>query len=301
MTRQSTFQKLSTGWQLGKIAFRFVEHHKKTLLFTFVSGIFYTLTGISFLALILGNNILRLAFSSHATSYFSWFLCFMFFFISISMSVFMQVALSFYTAQLLEERPASIRASLNRSLERLDVILGWGLFDATVGTVISALRSKKRSLAASILSFFLGAAITLSWKIISFFVIPLIALQQDGLIDTIKLSTDTMKKTWGQSLGAHFNVSLIGTLFIIFWYALFFGTLFAILNYTQPHPLSGRTVLFSGILGITAFIIPIFIVMLVTSTIMTILKTALFHYSQNKPTGPFSTHLLKNSFVTTIE
>ncbi len=297
METQSLSQKISTGWRLGKIAFVFIENHKKILFFNFLSGILYAITGLFFLALIIENSALRLAFSSQSFHSSSSLLCFLFLFISITSSVITKVALSFYTAQLFEGKPASIRASFVRSFHRLQTIIGWAFFDATIGTFLSALRSEKKGLSMSILALILKTTISISWSIISFFVVPLIALQDYGLIDTIKCSTETMKKTWGETIGATFNVNLIGALFITLWYTLFFGSLYLIITYAQPHPLPTQNILFIGILGITGIIIPLFVVMLIMTTVTTILKTALFNYTQNKPTGPFDKQLLKNSFI----
>ncbi len=283
------------GWQLGSTGFNFIKNHTATLLFSFFSGCLFILTFLFFIIPFIGVSITEKSLSNH------WVLGFLFLFLTTVFSTWMKVSLSIYTNALFENNPISTITSAGRALSRLFAIAQWAFVDAIVGTIVKIVRRKNNNegFIASILRSLLGIALELGWNILTFFVIPLIAFEDLSLMATIEESGSIIKKTWGPSAGATFNIGFMGIWWLLGWYLLFFGPFTIYCKYFLEEPVMPEKALFLVIFAVLAFTIPLLIMGIITSTVKIIIKTALFNYTRNKPTGPFEADLLKISFAPT--
>jgi uncharacterized membrane protein YeaQ/YmgE (transglycosylase-associated protein family) len=292
MTNQIV-QNTEIGWRLGSTGFNFIKDHKATLLFSFFSGCLFALTLLFFAIPFIGVTITENSLSHH------WVLGFLFLFLTTVFSTWMKVSLSIYTNAIFENNPISTITSAGRALSRLFAIIEWAFVDAVVGTIVRALRTKNNNegFLASILSRLLGAALELGWNVLSFFVIPLLAFENLSLFKTIEESGTILKKTWGESAGASFNIGFMGIGWLFGWYLLFFGPLTIYCKYFLEQPVMPEKAIFIITIGVLAFVVPLLIMAIVISSVKIIVKTALFNYTRNKSTGPFETDLLKISFA----
>ena len=283
------------GWQLGSTGFNFIKDHTATLLFSFFSGCLFVLTLLFFIIPFIGASCAEGSFSHH------WMLGFLFLFLTTVFSTWMKVSLSIYTDALFENNPIGIITSASRALSRLFAIAQWAFVNAVVGTIVKLLRRKNNNegLITSILSRLLGATLELGWSVLTFFVIPLLAFEDLSLMATIEESGNILKKTWGQSAGATFNIGFMGVGWLLGWYLLFFGPFAIYCKYFLEEPVMPEKAIFLTIFAVMAFIIPLLIMSVIVSTVKTIVKAALFNYTRNKPTGPFEANLLKISFAPT--
>jgi len=82
----------------------------------------------------------------------------------------------------------------------------WSLLSATVGVVLNAV---SRSYAGGkIVAMFAGAA----WTLVTFFIVPTLILEPGTIGQAIKRSTETFKRTWGETLAMNFSVGTFMTL-----------------------------------------------------------------------------------------
>jgi hypothetical protein len=283
------------GWQLGSTGFNFIKNHPATVLFSFFSGCLFLLTLLFFIIPFIGTAFTQDSLSRHCV------LGFLFLFLTTVFSTWMKVSLSIYTNALFENNSIGILTSAGRALSRFFAIVEWAFVDAIIGTIVRALRRKNNNegLIASIISRLLGATLELGWNVLSFFVIPLLAFEELSLFATIEESGNILKKTWGESAGATFNIGFLGIGWLFGWYLLFFGPFTIYCKYFLERPVVQEKAVFLTIFAVTAFVIPLLIVGIIISTVKIIVKTALFNYTRNKPTGPFENNLLKISFAPT--
>lgn len=287
-----TLENAKIGWRLGSVGFQFIKTHRITLLFSFFSGCLYVLTLLFFLLPFLSISLAEHSFSHH------WLLAFLFLFLTTVFSSLMKVALSIYTNAFFEGMPLGFFGSIAHAFLRLFAIAQWAFIDSVIGTLVKALRTKNKNegILFSILSQLVGTALQLGWNVFTFFVIPLLAFENLSTIETIKESAEILKKTWGPTAGATFNIGFIGLGWLLTWYLFFFGPFTVYCKYFLEKPVATEKTVFLIICGSMAFIVPLILMSMLVTTVTTIVKTALFNYTQQKPTGPFAADLLKISF-----
>ena len=90
----------------------------------------------------------------------------------------------------------------------------WGLISGTVGILIRSIESlsesKNKAVAAlgMVVSWILRAA----WWITTFFVVPMIVLDNLGVGESMSKSPELFKKTWGENVVSMVGTGLIGFL-----------------------------------------------------------------------------------------
>jgi hypothetical protein len=305
------FVKVRRGWLMGLIAYEFIMENKKVLLFTLFSTILICITALSMIGFILVKtgfieSIRQSILHQHAVGkiqhhiphsigYAVGFLV-----LTSIISIFVDVALAFYVGNIFENKPSSFTESLSRSFSRFIIILEWAVISYIIGVIAQSIRNQK-GFFGKIIGWLISGLLELAWSILTFFVIPIIATEDLGIIAAIEKSGQSMKKTFGQNVGATFALgtanfilfSIVSTLvwgiaFICWW--LFAPAL--------PYSHQGAMVMTFIVLGLIA--LPILIVTPITSAANTIFRVASYNYANGKPTGPFSTQMIKESFVAKV-
>lgn len=160
---------------------------------------------------------------------------------------------------------------------RAGALFGWAAVNATVGTVLQAIRERAGVLGLAV-SWLAGAA----WTVITWLVVPVIIVEGLGPIAAIKKSAHLLKQTWGENLIAQIGLGALGFLLA----------------------LPGMVV--AGLLWLVAPVVSIivfFLWIVVTGTLMAALgaiyRTALYRYAAGLPTGEgFSQEMLAGAFGT---
>lgn len=296
----SFWTRVKRGWQMSLISYEFIMKHKKVLLFTMAPVVFLCVTIIS----ILGILITKTSFLNNVVAgnkdivYFAspipWFVTFIILFFILK--VLMDVALSHYISNIFGKKEGSFLNSLGRGFSRLWTIIKWSIIDYLVGIVASNIKNQK-GIIGKFIGWFLGNLISLAWAIATFFMIPIIAQEELGIIDSIKKSGNAMKKTFGQNVGATFALGIAN--FILFtivssviWLTAFLG--FYLFAPSMPYTETGA--LIATFTAMITFAAPFFLTLPFTIAAGTIFKTASYNFSQGKPIGPFSTQEIKDSF-----
>ncbi len=136
---------------------------------------------------------------------------FCYYLVSYFVVVFFNVALIHCANKVLNNQETSVGDGLRAATKRLGPILAWSLVGATVGMILKTI-SERVAIVGQIVVALLGGA----WNIVTFFVIPTLAIEGVGPITAIKTSFATIKKTWGESLIGNIGVSTaIGLLSLI--------------------------------------------------------------------------------------
>lgn len=170
----------------------------------------------------------------------------------------------------------SFSYGIKQAMQCLPSIFAWGLISGTVGVILKILEStaqdQKSPLAAvaMVTSFLLGAA----WWMLTFFVIPSMVLDKNGVFDSMKTSPNLFKSTWGENVGATGGIGIIQ----------FFASMLVVL---VCFPL-----FFLGEYGIiTGIILSIFAFGLVTlffTTVDSVNRASLFYYAKTGEMPPMA-------------
>lgn len=152
-------------------------------------------------------------------------------------------------------------------------VIGWALLSTTVGLLLNLIQDKMKGAGGAIIKL-IG---DMAWAIASFFAIPIIAANDVGPIEALKLSVNTFKSRWGSAVRVQLRMGIYGIGLVVLAIVGFFIVAIA---WKASHIL--------GIaLGIVV-VIALLIAMLVLSAIGAYARVALYRYSAGLSTPGFS-------------
>lgn len=174
----------------------------------------------------------------------------------------------------------SFGEGLSNALRHVVPILGWALLSATVGVVLQFIR-KRGGIVGQIASAIAGGA----WGLVTFFVVPVLVLEDKGVFDAMKESAFLSRKTWGESIIGTGSIMLV---FVITGIIGFFGVLATLIF---------GNVVFFGI-ALVLFIALLIVLAVVAAAMQGIFVTALYSYAKNGTVpSAFNRDLIQNAFV----
>ncbi len=164
---------------------------------------------------------------------------------------------------------------------RLGSIFGFAVINATVGVVVSALRSRSNTggrIAAS-----LGGA---AWNIATFLVVPVIAAKGISPIDAIKESGSLLRHTWGEQIIGSGGIGLVlGVLMVIV----------AALGALLAFAVSSSVAALVSIIAITVLIVAVLAV--INSSLNGIYRAAVYHYADvGEVAAQYEPELIQGAF-----
>lgn len=262
-----------------------MRSHPSLAIFPIISGIATLLVSISFILPIFFSLKASGTFDSHNSnepqfSAIYYVISFCYYLISYFVVVFFNVGLIHCANKVLNNEPTSVGDGLRAAMKRLGPILGWSLIGATVGMILRTI-SERVGFVGQIVVALLGGA----WNIVTFFVVPTLAIEGIGPIAAIKTSFETIKKTWGESLIGNIGVSTaVGLMALI------------------PIPLM-IAVMFTGsvwaILAVVVISALYWLALAIVGSCLTgIYTTAVFHYARTGSVpNVFSTEQIQMAFM----
>lgn len=248
------FTKMSNGWQLGISSFKVLNANKGLMLFPIMSGLSMLLIfGLSGYLLYTGGD--SVIDSIEPGSIWFYALILAFYLVNYFVVVFFNMALIHCATLYYNGEDVSISKGLKFSVSRLPVIFSWALFAATVGTVLQIIQDN-----VGWLGKFITGLIGIVWGVATFLVVPVLAYENGGPVDAVKRSAYLMKQKWGEGIGASFSFGLLLFPFFI---------VFAIVSY-------GVGYYTDEMIGIAAFVLSMGLLFVVSSTLQSIVISALY-------------------------
>jgi len=192
---------------------------------------------------------------------------------------FFQAGLFFVVQGRFTGQNLSLKDGINSAQKQINKILLWSLVLATVGLVLQIIASKSKII-GSIVSSILGAA----WNILTYFSLPALVIGNLDVKESFKESANIMKKTWGEAIIVNFGVGLFFGVITFLLIALSIGIIVLVPTFAVIASV------------ITLFVIAIIIMTIISSTLSSIFKLALFDYARTGrvPQG-FSEDIIKNT------
>lgn len=285
--------KLSRSWSLTKQSWSILAEDKRLLIFPVVSGTLTVLICASFIvpAVVLGMHDKVPAGDEHEKQtlvqqlgiigLLGMFACY---FVVNFVTVYFNVALMACVFKRFDGQAAGPMDGIQFANTRLGKIAGWAAINATVGTVIQALKERADFLGRLVLG---GAG--LAWQIATFFVVPVMIVENVGPIEAVKRSTSVLKKTWGESL-----VTQMGVSFVLFLFALAIGGLIILPSIVLGIALH---VWIIPVLGLTIGIVAWLALIAVGSAMKTVLVAACYRFAQTgECPGIFEAEAVEGAF-----
>lgn len=199
--------RIKRSWKLAQASLEVLKQDKELLIFPLVSGIVMIFVTLTFLIPTLVGNIFDRLINT-GVPVFGYVVLFLFYLVQYFVVYFNSTALVGAAMIRLRGGDPTVKDGFQIALSRILPIAGWSLVSATVGLLLNMLSrnsEKKGGGVRSIVSSLLGAA----WNVITFLVVPVIAVEGVGPIKAIKRSWNLLKRSWGEQIAGTISIGLV--------------------------------------------------------------------------------------------
>jgi hypothetical protein len=209
--------RIRRGWRITKLGIHVVKADPELILYVLFSAIMsilsfgavLTLTGG--LGFVIGNDE---GFEGGVAlgTFLSYFI------VSIIVVFWNAAIVASAYERLTTGRNPSFSYGIKQAMKCLPQIFAWGLISGTVGLIINFFEGMASSdnIIVSILGRIIASLIRFAWWMTTFFVIPIIVLEKNGVFESMKESPELFKKTWGENIVASMGTGIINFLVILF-------------------------------------------------------------------------------------
>ncbi|MBP9759985.1 MAG: hypothetical protein KBD24_01300 [Candidatus Pacebacteria bacterium] len=176
-------------------------------------------------------------------------------------------------------RDLAFRDGMNVATAHIGKIFLWSTLSATVGLVLRLIAERSKLLGRIVIAL-VGAA----WSIVSYFIVPVLILEELSVVGSLKKSAETIKRSWGETAIVNIGVGLFFFILTLLGMLVLAGLLFT----QQP------ILIFTGL---ALFLVYVLALSVISSTLNIIFKVVLYEYV-TKGTVPqgFSDELLHSAF-----
>jgi len=280
------FERIAIGWQLTKQSFQVLKAEKSLVIFPLLSGIACLMVVASFAAPIWMSGTADLISEHQGKSQLeplAYVVMFFFYLANYFVIVFFNSALVACAVIRFNGEDPTPADGLRVAMSRLPQIFGWALVAASVGMILKLIESRSEKLGALVASL-----VGMAWSIVTFFVVPVIVVEQAGPITALRRSTAILRKSWGESLSANLGVGLITSLVCIPAVLLIGGGVALV----SSHQLA------LGVALLAVGGVAVLLISLVSSALSSIVLAALYLYgTTDRVPSAFDETLLREAFA----
>jgi hypothetical protein len=266
------FTRMKQGWELTKKAWSVVRRHPRLAKLPLTGGVLAVVAAL----VLAGPGVFLANADQDATRLVGYVLIALGSYAASFLVIYYNVILAAAANDALEGREPDVAAARLIAKRRIPVIAGWALVSALVSVAFAVLRDRgglPGRIAAT-----LGAAI---WGLVTFLVIPVLALEGVGPIEAIKRSGSLVKNRWGQQVTGNFVIGGIGTVFT------FVGAAAIVGGVALMASGSGWGVL-GGVLVVAGLVIAVAAAVFAGAT-RGVFGVALYHFvAEDRAVGPFT-------------
>jgi Family of unknown function (DUF6159) len=231
------------------------------------SGIFCLLVSIVVLGgaglLFLNPIDVAAALKHHSMSQRMWVCLFLFYLANYFVIVFFNLALISAASSRLAGGQATINDGLEVAWQRKSKIVQWALLSATVGILLRMIEER-----TSWLGRLVGRLMGMAWTLASYFVIPVLAVENVGPAEALQRSSELFRNTWGEELVGGYSFGLIFSLLALPGVGL---------------PFLGRNLGPSGIAaGVALAVLYWILLAIVSAAVQGVFVAALYRYAKTR-------------------
>lgn len=263
------------SFRLVKESYSILKKDKELILFPIISGVAGIVLLISFLIMMFSTSLF-----GDAGALISYPIIFLYYLLSYFIIIFFNTGLIACANIRLNGGDPKFKDGLDIAMKNIGKIFAWALISATIGMILRWL-SEKSGLIGRIVIGLIGMA----WSLLTFFVVPVMILENVSVTDSIKKSGALFKKTWGENVVGQFSMGLV------FFLLALLGIIPIVMGvFSGSVPLMivffGITFLYWLILGI------------LNASLSGIFMTALYNYaSKGTVVGGFSEESIKGAYL----
>jgi len=217
---------------------------------------------------------------------------FLYYFVTYTVVIFSNTALVGAAMKLARGETATVQDGINIALSRMGKIFVYALISATVGMLARAMRDSgrnSRNIGAMIIANIIAGIIQGAWNLVVFFAIPVLVVEDLGVIDSLKRSVGLFKQTWGEQFTGSMAIGAVSCLVTL---ALFVvgGVLIALAAMTKSVVLI--------VITIAVVVLAFVFVSLINGAVNGIFQASLYQYATTGDAGKLiDTQLAHDAFL----
>ncbi len=281
--------RVANGAELSKQSWNALRQHPQLLIFPLISGlVMLGLTVFFFVSLAASGVLSSLAGSASAgrematsQSVTGLVLTFIYYLISYTVIIFSNTALVGATLKLMRGEPATVSDGFAIASARFGKIVFYALISATVGMIargISQSGRESKNLVVMLIAAILGGIIQGAWNLLVFFAIPVIVIEDIGVLASLSRSLELFRHTWGESF--------VGSAVISGASCLVYVALFTVAGLLIAAGVAANSV--ALIVGtIILLILALVALSLVTGAVNGVFQASMYRYATTGDAGPF--------------
>ena len=278
-------ERIKRSWTLVKASLDVLKLDKELLIFPIISSIVMIFVTLTFLIPTLVGNVLDSILNT-GMPIFGYIVLFLFYLVQYTVVYYNNTALVGAALIRLRGGDPTLKDGYKVASSRFMPILGWALVSATVGLILNMLsnnsKEKGRGI-GSLIASLLGAA----WNVITFLVVPVVAVEGLGPIKAVQRSWDLLKRSWGEQISGTLSIGLVFGLI-----GLLGGLLLVAVGI-------GLSILIESIIPAILFgallVLFIMIISLLSSTLSGIFSAAVYAYAAEGQVGLFEESLIREA------
>ena len=135
---------------------------------------------------------------------FVWYVCANF------VVVFFNCALAASAQRFFEGADASLGEGMRIAFDRVPAILAWAAVSATIGVFLRWLNDR-----AGFVGRIVIGLLGFGWGMATYLIVPVLVIEDKGVMDSIRRSCELLRKTWGDQLIGAIAFGWMGLLFAI--------------------------------------------------------------------------------------
>jgi hypothetical protein len=277
-------ERIKRSWELVKASFEVLKQDRELILFPIVSGAIMFFVTLTFLIPTLVGNFFDNLFVN-GIPIFGYIVLFLFYLVQYTVVYYNSTALVGAAMIRLRGGDPTVKDGYKIAWSHLLPIIEWALLSATVGLILNMLssNSKNKGRGKSLIASLIGAA----WNVLTFLVVPVLAVEGLGPIGAVKRSWELLKGTWGEQISGKLSIGLIFGL-------IGFGGGALLVGLGVGLSILLESVIPAIIFGVLLFLF-ITVLSLLNSTLSSIFSAAVYEYAVEGKTGLFDTKLIEES------
>lgn len=132
--------------------------------------------------------------------------------------VFFSVSLAAAAAQVMDGEDATVKSGMAVARRHIGSVAGWAAMLMSVNVVIRALQER-----FGMIGDLLLGGVAMAWNLVTFLAVPVIAVEGEGPISTLKRSAGIFRERWGEQVTGQVSVGLVPMLIALVPAAILVG------------------------------------------------------------------------------
>lgn len=127
---------------------------------------------------------------------------FLFYVATYAIGIFFQAAVVAGATERMRGGDPTVSSALGAAWKRIGAILAWAVVAATVGMILRAIQER-----AGFLGKIVAGLAGVAWSLATFFMVPVLVLEDHSIRESFTRSVNTFKQTWGESMVGNISIA----------------------------------------------------------------------------------------------